>query len=128
MNVGRKIHKLRSEKKISQTELADLLGISQTTLHNIESENSKKIDFALMDKVCKIFDKDFSYFTDDVVFNNNITGEKATVGVNGKNEGTINLCPENLIEELKKIIEDNKIKDEKIASLEKLIKSLKNPI
>jgi len=122
MAVGRKIYKLREERKMSQTELAHLLDVSQTTLHNIESENSKKIDFALMDKVCKIFDKDFSYFTDDTVFNNNVTDSTGMIGVN---HGTVNLCPENFIEEMRKVIEDNKKKEQKIEVLEKEIESLK---
>ena len=126
MAVGRKIYKLREERKMSQTELAHLLDVFQTTLHNIESENSKKIDFALMDKVCKIFDKDFSYFTDDTVFNNNVTGEKATVAlINGQNHGTVNMCPENFSEEMRKIIEDNKKKEDRIEILEKEIEFLK---
>ena len=48
MNIGFKIRKLRENKKMSQNELALQLGISQTTLHNIETGNSHKIDFLLM--------------------------------------------------------------------------------
>jgi transcriptional regulator with XRE-family HTH domain len=64
MNVGVKIAKLRKGKKLSQPDLAHLLGISQTTLCDIESGKTKKIDFLLMDKVCKEFDVDFEYFTE----------------------------------------------------------------
>jgi len=49
MSIGVKIKKLREYKKMSQNELALQLGISQTTLHNIETGNSHKIDFLLMD-------------------------------------------------------------------------------
>jgi len=64
MDIGTKIKKLRDENHLSQSELAFQLGISQRTLHNIESGNSKKIDFLLMDKICQFFDKDFEYFLD----------------------------------------------------------------
>ena len=39
MDIGTKIRKLREDKKMSQNELALELGISQTTLHNIETGN-----------------------------------------------------------------------------------------
>ncbi|WP_294308673.1 helix-turn-helix transcriptional regulator [uncultured Chryseobacterium sp.] len=45
MNIGTKIKNLREEKHISQNDLAFQLGVSQGTLHNIESGNSKKVDF-----------------------------------------------------------------------------------
>ena len=52
MEVGIKIKRLREQHKLSQPELAHKLGIAQTTLSNIESGQTQKIDFALMDKVC----------------------------------------------------------------------------
>lgn len=118
MGVGIKIKRLREERKISQPELAELLGISQSTLSNIESEASKKIDFLLMDKVCKVFDKDFEYFVEEKIINNieNNEGRDGTVGVN---HGTINLFPEDIIEQIKQLVEANKAKDAEIAELRK---------
>ena len=55
MSVGFKIKKLREEKKLSQPELANILDISQSDLSKIENGRTKKIDFQLMDKVCKEF-------------------------------------------------------------------------
>lgn len=63
MTVGTKIKQLREKKGLSQPDLAYKLGISQGTLCNIESGDTKKIDFLLMDKICKEFDVDFEYFT-----------------------------------------------------------------
>jgi len=116
MGVGIKIKRLREERKFSQPELAELLGISQSTLSNIESEASKKIDFLLMDKVCKVFDKDFSYFVDETI-KNTIKENKGSVGTVGVNHGTINLFPEDIINQIKKLVEDNKAKDVEIAKL-----------
>ena len=38
------------------------MGITQTNISAIESGKPDKIDFLLMDKLCKIFEVDFSYF------------------------------------------------------------------
>ena len=45
MSVGYKIKKLREQKNMSQPELAELLGVSQTSLSHIENRVTKKLDF-----------------------------------------------------------------------------------
>ncbi len=114
MDVGVKIANLRKNKKLSQPDLASLLGISQTALCDIESGKTKKIDFLLMDKVCKAFDVDFNYFVDDKQVNN-IKKNKGTIAYS---IGTINNFPENIIDQIKLLIETNKQKDIKINELE----------
>jgi transcriptional regulator with XRE-family HTH domain len=102
MNIGFKIKKLREQKKWSQEMLSDHLKIGQTTLSNIENGCTDKIDFLLMDKICKLFEVDFKYFTEEKVEinfkNNKINGA-------GINYGTIQSCPENIIEQIKTIVE-----------------------
>lgn len=83
--------------------LSEHLKIGQTTLSNIENGCTDKIDFLLMDKICKIFEVDFKYFTEgDNVFHvkNNKGGNNGIV-----NYGTIQSCPENIIEQIKTIVE-----------------------
>ena len=116
MNIGRKIRQLRDAKKMTQEELADSLGISQPTLHNIESGNPQKIDFLLMDKVCKFFDKDFSYFTDDSVYNNKIKVNKGQIG--SDNVMINHNYPESILTEIQNLINENKALKVKIAELE----------
>ena len=99
--------------------MAHRLGISQTALCDIESGKTKKIDFMLMDKVCKEFEVDFNYFKDDKQVN---SVKKNVGGVVGNNNDTINNCPENIIEQIKLLIEDNKQKDLKIKELEVKLK------
>ena len=65
MSVGFKIKKLREERNLSQPELANILEISQSDLSKIENGRTKKIDFQLMDRVCKEFDVDFEYFIEE---------------------------------------------------------------
>ncbi|MDR0232650.1 MAG: hypothetical protein LBI82_11105 [Dysgonamonadaceae bacterium] len=91
------------------------LGISQTTLHNIERGASQKIDFLLMDRVSKIFEKDLDYFLE----NNTVNNIKENNGQISCDNVTINHnYPEVLLEELKKLIA---AKDEQIALLKSLL-------
>ena len=116
MNIGTKIRNLRLEKQMSQTDLAFKLGISQTTLHNIETGHPQKIDFLLMDKVCAIFDKDFSYFVNDNVINNNI---KENMGqVSCENFTINNHYPKSILFEIQKLIDENDSLKAKIAAYE----------
>ena len=115
-SIGTKIRKLRESHAMSQDVLSEQLGISQTTLHNIECGNSKKVDFLLIDKVSKVFEKDFHYFLDDYVVNNNIKENNGQVCC--ENFTIHNHCPESLLEELKKTITS---KDEQIDLLKKLL-------
>lgn len=68
MHIGTKIKRLRDNAKISQTVLANQLGIAQNTLGLIENGDTKKIDFLLMDKICKIFNVDLDFFIDDIKY------------------------------------------------------------
>lgn len=113
MSIGFKIKKLRETKNLSQPELADILKISQSKLSNIENEQTKSVDFLLMDKICKYFEKDFDFFVEGTNQINNI--EKIDGSIN--NHGTINLFPEYILSEIKKLIEENKQKDLLINSL-----------
>jgi len=116
MSIGVKIRRLRENKKMSQNELALQLGISQTTLHNIESDNSRKIDFLLMEKVCNIFDKDFSYFASDSVINNNVKENKGQISC--ENFTINNHYPESILFEIQNLINENKMLKTKIAESE----------
>ena len=66
MEIGIKIKRLRERAKISQMELSTVLGISQTKLCNIESNEDKSIDFILMNKVCHYFKVGFNYFLEEI--------------------------------------------------------------
>ena len=113
MDVGHKIKKLREGKMLSQNELALRLGISQTKLHNIESGHSQKIDFLLMDKVSNFFEKDFDYFVNDKVVYNNVKENKGQISCD--NVTINNNYPESLLEEVKKLIDENKMLKAQVA-------------
>jgi len=117
MDIGVKIRKLRENKKMSQNELALQLGISQTTLHNIETGNPQKIDFLLMDKVCNIFDKDFSYFANENIVNNNVKENKGQIQVSCENVTVNNHYPESILVEIQNLINENKMLKAKVAEM-----------
>ena len=120
MEIGTKIKQLREKKRLSQSELASKLGIGQTTLGFIESGETKKVDFLLMDKICKEFDVDFEYFTQNSQINN-----LTELNGNINNQDPINLIKENILEQIKSLINDNKQKDILIDQLKSEILLLK---
>ena len=117
MDIGTKIRKLREAKKLSQSDLALKLNISQTTLHNIESGEPQKIDFLLMDKISRVFDKDLDYFLENNTVNNNV--KENTGQISCENFVINNNYPEFLLEELKNLIAT---KDEQIVLLKEMLK------
>jgi transcriptional regulator with XRE-family HTH domain len=120
MDTGGKIMKLRRSKKMSQQELASQLGISQVALHNIETGINKKIDFLLMNKVCDIFKKDFPYFTNDNVVNNNVKTNSGQIScdINCENVTVNNHYPESILAEIQNLIEENKQLKIEIAQMQ----------
>jgi transcriptional regulator with XRE-family HTH domain len=121
MEIGTKIRLLREKNKMSQTELAQHLGIVQTTLGFIESGENKKIDFSIIDKICKIFNVDFEYFT-----NNSQTNNVKELNGSINNHGTINLISEHILEQIKYLVHDSKLKTQEIEKLNKIIRNSKN--
>lgn len=115
MDVGVKISNLRKHKKLSQPELAHRLGISQTALCDIESGKTKKIDFMLMDRVCKEFNVDFDYFVEKSKLKQ--INKDNSVGYLAENQ-TFNLS-EKLIEQYAERIKE---KDEIIVELKVKLK------
>lgn len=101
MEIGYKIKQLREDRKLSQEELAHLLGITQATVSNIESGKSKP-DIYLMDTIAKTFDKDiYDFLTEDRVIINHADNQSIAY-----NEGVVNLISEKLIEQYEKRIEE----------------------
>lgn len=115
MSIGTKIAKLRREKRISQPELAHILQISQTSLCDIESGKTKKVDFKIVEKICEYFDVDFEYFLDTAKQEQNI--KDSAIGYMAKKQ--IFNSSEKLIEHLEKRIEekDNIIKQKELEIL-----------
>ncbi|MDX8288866.1 helix-turn-helix transcriptional regulator [Metabacillus indicus] len=73
--VGEKIKKLRKERGLSQTELAERLEISDSYLSKIE--RGQRISFKVLDRFAEFFGKDRSYFfTNEEEFSDFTEAEK----------------------------------------------------
>lgn len=115
MSIGFKIKKLREEQNLSQETLAFKLGVSQSKLSDIENgQRKKEIDFLLMDKICKTFNKDLDYFMAEKTINN-IHENKGQVSCNVV---TINNYPHNILEQVQQLINDTLAKEQRIKELE----------
>ncbi len=111
MEIGIKIKRLREHKRISQMELSTILGISQTKLCNIESNEDKSIDFILMNKVCHYFDVGFNYFLEES--NNQKENQMhPIICIDLQNN-----FPESIIAQINFLIVDNKFKEKQIKEL-----------
>lgn len=56
MNIGERIKKIRTEKKISVEHIAKELGVSKTTIYRYEDSSIEKIPVNIFDKLCNILD------------------------------------------------------------------------
>lgn len=119
MFIGMKIRELRMVFNLSQPELAYRLKISQTAVCNIESGETKKIDFLLIEKICKEFEVDFDFFVKDKKLKNIpiLDNQKLSHSDSIKNN-----CPESISGQIKILIDDNKTKEERIKELENKLK------
>lgn len=101
MEIGYKIKQLREDRKLSQEELAHLVGVTQATISNIESRKSKP-DIYLMDTISKTFEKDiYDFLTEDRVVINHANNNSIVYS-----SGVVNLLSEKLIEQYEKRIKE----------------------
>ncbi len=102
MEIGYKIRQLREDRKLSQEELAHLVGVTQATISNIESGKSKP-DIYLMDTISKTFDKDiYDFLMEDRIIVNKAKTNNGVV----YSSGVVNLLSEKLVEQYEKRIEE----------------------
>lgn len=96
-NIGLKIKLLREKNSLSQEKLAYHLDISQGCLCRIESGQTDKVDFILMQKVCELFGVNFEYFLENNVLQINKDNKNSAFSIFG-NTTVHNTTPEHIIE------------------------------
>ncbi len=65
MTFGEKLKKLREEKKLSQTALADMLGITMRTIQNYESGKGLPRKTSTVSQICNIFNIPSDYLINE---------------------------------------------------------------
>jgi transcriptional regulator with XRE-family HTH domain len=63
-SIGNKIQSLREEHNMSQEQLANAIGCSQSALSNYE-KGKRKLYLVHLEKLAEVFNKPMSYFIDD---------------------------------------------------------------
>jgi transcriptional regulator with XRE-family HTH domain len=110
MSIGANIKKIRYKNDYSQETLADLLGVSQGTLSNIESDKSSP-DFDLLQKIASSLNVSIVDLLDNTkIILNEVENNHGVV----QNSGTVNLISEKLIEQYEIRLSE---KDKIIANL-----------
>jgi transcriptional regulator with XRE-family HTH domain len=67
--IGKKIKKLRNDRKMTQQELADEIGVSESTVSLYESD-TRKPSFKALSRIAKVFDVTEAFFLNAEESNN----------------------------------------------------------
>lgn len=117
MSLGTKLRKLRQEKKLSQTQVAVELDVSQTAYGKWESDQMKPgIDNLL--KISSFYETDIYDLLDDKEGNHNFNNTYDNSNVNNAVETVNYYITEKVIEQYELRIKE---KDEQIALLKSLL-------
>ena len=65
--LGNKVKEVRKELRLTQEQLSKRMGISRSTLRDIETGKYKHINLELVDKLSKATNKPTSYFLEDEI-------------------------------------------------------------
>lgn len=70
MLFGEKVKQLRKEKKLTQTELAEAIGVTLRTVQNYETKNLFPKNQNVVNKLCKVLETSSDYLISDDEFVN----------------------------------------------------------
>ncbi|GHT18816.1 hypothetical protein FACS189429_5820 [Bacteroidia bacterium] len=125
--LGKKLLDLRNEHKLSQTEFADCIGVSQNAYHRWESDMCKpKVDN--LQKISQYFKIDIQELLDDNekinISNNDVSGGNNFFGNNIPSVHTLNIHPNTEVMErvLQTQEQISKLLDSQFRLIEELIK------
>lgn len=117
MSLGTKLRKLRQEKKLSQTQVAVGLDVSQTAYGKWESDQTKPgIDNLL--RISNFYETDIYDLLDDKEGNNNFSNSYDNSSVSNEISTTNYYVSEKLVEQYEIRIKE---KDEQIALLKSIL-------
>lgn len=112
-SVGERIKQARTNKSLTQEDLAVLLGISRTSVTNYEKNNVVPSVEVLL-KMCEVLQTSIDYILRGVIYTNN--GESDRVTEPPTTYGKIECSPE-LLEHFNREVEDLRKDKEKLFEL-----------
>lgn len=102
-DIGKRIHQLRKEKKLSQEALAENAGITSVYLSKIETGKAANVSFSIISHIAAALDVSIDYL---------MTGKQAAVAEPQAGYGTIPYNPavmQDVIRDVAQIIEDENL-------------------
>lgn len=123
MTTGSKIKRIREQKGLTQENMADQLGMSQSNYNKIESDKKKALSWDTIQQIAQALDVDVTEFQEEDC-KINITNHQHSDYSSGGGI-VINHTDEKVYELLEKRIED---KEKVIADKEKVITTLEQQI
>lgn len=125
MKVGNKLFSTREERKLTQNEMADLLGLSSSAYSRLE-RNQVSVEMEEVVNFAKILDVPFQDFLPDHLTINNSHNDNAQVGfIIGNYYSYGSEANEKLAKEVEILTEKNEMLEGKIKDLEQIIELLK---
>jgi len=97
MQIGSKIKSFRTEKGLSPQQVAEALGVSESTYRRYEADKSYP-DIIFIDKMAQLFNKPvFDFFPERIQQNNHQQADGATIADSFR--GTINQLSDKLVQQ-----------------------------
>lgn len=125
MKVGNKLFSTREERKLTQNEMADLLGLSSSAYSRLE-RNQVSVEVEQIVNFAKVLDVPIQDFLPEIFSITNRDNDNGHVGVligNFYNYGSE--ANEKLAKEVEVLTEKNEMLEGKIKDLEQIIELLK---
>lgn len=105
MDIGKKIRTLRLQKNIPQNDLAQILGVSKSTMSNYE-RNYSTPDPDLLVKIADYFNVSIDYLFDYELYNTDLT--KESFDYNRKNNGSLSKDEWNVLNYYSRLSDENR--------------------
>jgi transcriptional regulator with XRE-family HTH domain len=105
LDIGKKIRTLRLQKNIPQNDLAQILGVSKSTMSNYE-RNYSTPDPDLLVKIADYFNVSIDYLFDYELYNTDLT--KESFDYNRKNNGSLSKDEWNVLNYYSRLSDENR--------------------
>lgn len=118
IKIGHKLHAIREERRLTQAEMADLLGFPTSTYQRLE-KNEKAVEYSSLPEISEALGVQIhELLPENISISNHHKGQGGVIFGNVYNYGESSESIKNLEIRIAELEQVNKFKDEKIALLE----------